>query len=108
MHSMILVIVNLSVRPSVWLSVTLVDCAHMVRPTITISSPYGSQYQISPNFVSAFQRHELQIQAQMQVGRQNVVFSIETACISETASDTAKLTIFISIPLCACIYHTGD
>jgi len=32
------VIVILSVR----LSVTLVDCAHMVRPTIMISSPYGS------------------------------------------------------------------
>jgi len=31
-----------SVRPSVCLSVTLVDCVHMVRPTIMISSPYGS------------------------------------------------------------------
>jgi len=31
-----------SVRPSVWLSVTLVDCVHMVRPTITISTTYGS------------------------------------------------------------------
>ena len=30
--------VCLSVRPSV----TLVDCVHMVRPTIMISSPYGS------------------------------------------------------------------
>jgi len=27
---------------SVRLSVTLVDCVHMVRPTIMISSPYGS------------------------------------------------------------------
>ena len=32
----------LSVRPSVRLSVTLVDCVHTVRPTIMISSPYGS------------------------------------------------------------------
>ena len=36
----------LSVRPFVRLSVcpsvTLVDCVHMVRPTIMISSPYGS------------------------------------------------------------------
>ena len=32
------VIVILSVRPSV----TLVDCGHMVRPTIMISTPYGS------------------------------------------------------------------
>jgi len=31
-----------SVRPSVRLSVTLVDCVHMVRPTIMISSPQGS------------------------------------------------------------------
>ena len=31
-----------SVRLSVCLSVTLVDCVHMVRPTIMISSPYGS------------------------------------------------------------------
>ena len=29
-----------SVRPSVRLPVTLVDCVHMVRPTIMISSPY--------------------------------------------------------------------
>jgi len=27
---------------SVCLSVTLVDCVHMVRPSIMISSPYGS------------------------------------------------------------------
>jgi len=38
MRCMVLVIVILSVRPSV----TLVDCVHMVRPTIMISSPYGS------------------------------------------------------------------
>ena len=31
-----------SIRPSVCLSVTLVDCVHMVRPTIMISSPQGS------------------------------------------------------------------
>ena len=31
-----------SVRVSVRLSVTLVDCVHKVRPTIMISSPYGS------------------------------------------------------------------
>ena len=30
-----------SVRPSVRPSVTLVDCVHMVRPTIVISSPYS-------------------------------------------------------------------
>ena len=31
-----------SVRPSACPSVTLVDCVHMVRPTIMISSPQGS------------------------------------------------------------------
>ena len=31
-----------SVCLSVCLSVTLVDCVHLVRPTIMISSPYGS------------------------------------------------------------------
>jgi len=40
MRCTIFVIVILSVRPSVGLSVTLVDCVHMVRHTIMISS-YG-------------------------------------------------------------------
>ena len=35
-HSIVLVILNLSVH----LLVTLVNCAHMVRHTIMISSPY--------------------------------------------------------------------
>jgi len=34
--------VHLSVCLSVRLSVTLVHCVHMVRPTIMISSPYSS------------------------------------------------------------------
>ena len=38
MRCTVLVIVILSVRPSV----TLVDCVHMALPTIMISSPYGS------------------------------------------------------------------
>ena len=42
MRCTVFAIVILSVRLSVCLSVTLVDCVHMVRPTITISSPYGS------------------------------------------------------------------
>jgi len=44
MHSAVLVIVNLSVCPSVCLSVTLVDCVLMVWPiyTIMVSSPYRS------------------------------------------------------------------
>ena len=42
MRCTVSVIVILSVCPSVCLSVTLVDCVHMVLPTITISLPYGS------------------------------------------------------------------
>jgi len=46
MHCTVFVIVILSVGPSVCpyvcLSITLVDCVHMVQPTIMISSPYGS------------------------------------------------------------------
>ena len=42
MHTAISVIVNLSVCPSVCLFVILVDCAHMVQPTIMISLPYDS------------------------------------------------------------------
>ena len=38
----VFVIVILSVCPSVRPSVTLVDCVHVVRPTIMIPSPYGS------------------------------------------------------------------
>ena len=38
----VFVIVILSVCLSVCPSVTLMDCVHMVRPTIVISSPYGS------------------------------------------------------------------
>ena len=38
----VFVIVILSVCLSVCPSDTLVDCVHMVRPTIVISSPYGS------------------------------------------------------------------
>jgi len=43
MRYTVLVIVILSVRLSACLSVTLVHCVHMVQPTITISSPYGSR-----------------------------------------------------------------
>ena len=42
MRCTVIVIVILSVCLSVRLSITLVHCVHMVRPTIMISSPYGS------------------------------------------------------------------
>jgi len=41
MHNAVFVIVNLSVRPSICLSVTLVDCVHTVQRTIRISLPHG-------------------------------------------------------------------
>jgi len=41
MRCTVFVIVILSVRPSVTL-VVVVDCVHMVRPTIMICPPYGS------------------------------------------------------------------
>ena len=42
MRCTVSIIVILSVCLSVRASVTLVDCVHMVRPTIMISSPHGS------------------------------------------------------------------
>jgi len=41
MRCTVFAIVILSVCPSVRLSVTLVDCVHVIQPTIMISSPYG-------------------------------------------------------------------
>jgi len=49
----VLVIVILSVRPSVCPSVTLVHCVHMVRPSTMISTPYGSPIIL----VSGYQAH---------------------------------------------------
>jgi len=43
MHSAIFVVVNLSAR----LFVTVVDCAHMVRPIIIISSPWRPMILVS-------------------------------------------------------------
>jgi len=40
MRSAVFVIVILSLRPSVSLSDTLVNCVHIVRPTIMVSSLY--------------------------------------------------------------------
>jgi len=60
-----------------------------------ISSLHGSPMFLALNFISTFQWHDLQqIQGQIQVGiGKNLVFSIKTACISETVSDTVKVTI---------------
>ena len=47
-----------SVRPSVGLSVTLVHCVHMVRPTIIISSPYGSPIILVSGDITFFPKFE--------------------------------------------------
>jgi len=57
MHCTVLVIVILSVRPSVCLSVTLVDCVHMVRPTIMISSPM--KWQSVPFGTPVYSSHDI-------------------------------------------------
>jgi len=58
-----------------------------------IWQPNDSSFLV-PNFLSIFQRHDLQIQSQIQNGvDKNVVFSFKTSCISETVSNTAKVTI---------------
>jgi len=73
MHSVVLVnglSHRKSVRPSVCLSVfrTRGLYTHMVWPTIMISSLYGYDSSfLAPNFVSTFQRLDLQIQDQTKV-----------------------------------------
>jgi len=47
-----------SVRPSVCLSVTLVHCVHMVRPTIMISSPYGSPIILVSGNITLIPKYE--------------------------------------------------
>jgi len=90
MHSSVFVIVdvNLSVCHTRGLY-----CAHVVRPTITISSTYGSPV------IVVFWRHissphsngmTFKFKVEYKWGRQNVVFSIKTACISKTVSRTIR------------------
>jgi len=92
MHSAVLhvIIVNLSVG-LVFLfvspSVTLVDWAHDSTYTIMISSPYGSPIilvfwcQISFSHSNGM---TFKFKVKYKWGWQKLVFSIKTACISET------------------------
>ena len=50
--------VRLSVCLSVRLSVTLVDCVHTVRPTIMISSPFGSPITLVSGDITFIQKFE--------------------------------------------------
>jgi len=79
MHSAVLVH-----RKSVCLSVRLSMChtrglcphgSTYDHDFFTIWQPRDSNF-LALNFVSTFQLHDLHIQGQIQVGRQNVVFSI--------------------------------
>ena len=90
-----------SVRPSVRLSVcpsvTLVDCVHMVRPTITISSPYGSPIILVSGditFIPKFEGDQPERGRGMRVGWVRIGdFRPISRRISETVRDTTKVTI---------------
>ena len=68
MRCTVLVIVILSVRPSVRLSVTLVDCVHIARPTIMISSPYGSHIILVSGDIKFIPKFEPERERWMRVG----------------------------------------
>ena len=81
---------------SVCLSVTLVDCVHMVRPTIMISSPYGSpiilvsgDITFIPKFEGGTERGRWMRVGWVQIGD----FRPISRRISETVRDTTKVTI---------------
>ena len=86
-----------SVRPSVCLSVTLVDCVHMVRPTIMISSPYGSPiFLVSRDikFIPKFEGDHPERGRWMRVGWVRIGdFRPISRRISLTLRDTTKVTI---------------
>ena len=87
-----------SVCLSVRLSVTLVDCVHMVRPTIMISSPYGSPIiPVSEDitFIPKFEGDHPERGRSMRVGAWVRIgdFRPISRRISETVRDTTKITI---------------
>jgi len=97
MRCTVLVIVILSVRPSICLSVTLVACVHMVRTTIMISSPYGSpiilvsgDITLTPKFEGGHpERGRWMRVGCVRIGHLRPI----SRRISETMQDTTKVTI---------------
>ena len=89
--------VRLSVRPSVCLSVTLVDCVHMVRPTIMISSPRGSPIILVSGditYIPKFEEDHPERGRWMRVGWVRIGdFRPISRRISETVLDTTKVII---------------
>jgi len=84
-----------SVCPSVCLSVTLVDCVHMVRPTIMLSSPQGSPIILVSGditFISKFEGGHPKRGRWMRVGWVRIGdFPPISRRISETVRDTTKV-----------------
>jgi len=84
-----------SVCPSVCLSVTLVDCVHMGRPTIIISSPYGSPIILVSGdikFIQKFEGGHPERGRWMRVGWVRIGDFRPCRRISETVRDTTKVT----------------
>jgi len=76
MHSTVLVIINMSVRPSVYLSRlwTVPIWFDLRSRFFTIWQSHDSS-SLAPNFVSTFQQHDLQMQAQNTSGVGKMCFS---------------------------------
>ena len=88
---------GLSYRNSVRLSVTLVQCVHMVRPTMVISTPYGSPIILVSGDIKCILKFE---GGHPERGRWMTVgwvrigdFRPISHRISETVRDTTKVTI---------------
>jgi len=88
--------VRLSVRPSVRPSVTLVHCVH--RPTIMVSSPYGSPIILVSGDITVIPKFEgghPERGRWMRVGWVRIGdFRPISRRISETVRDTTKVTIY--------------
>jgi len=88
---------GLSYRNSVRLSVTLVHCVHIVRPTIMISSPYGSPIILVSGYItiiSKFEGGHPERGRWMRVGWARIGdFQPISRRISEMVRDTTKVTI---------------
>jgi len=86
-----------SVPLSVRLSVTLVHCVHMVRPTITIFSPYGSPIILVSGDINdhpKIRRGSPRARALNEGGWVRIGdFRPISRRISETVRDTTKVTI---------------
>jgi len=93
----VFVIVILSVRPSVRPSATLVDCVHIVWPTIMTSSPYGSLIMLVSGditFILKFEEGHSEQGRWMRVGWVRIGdFRPISRRLSETVRDTTKVTI---------------